>query len=399
MFLHSERGFIMDQISALTVTAIIYAAANLLAMKTHARISMMFLCSIIFLGAFWSGLPRTIFTDTGMVPLAMSFISLLMVQMGSMMDAARLKEEWKTVAVSFLGMCAGAAGILLIASPFISWEYAVAATGPVSGGVVAGLIMNEAADAKGLTAIGVFITMLLTTQGLFGVPLASNCLLHEGRKLKELYAQGERSKQKQDGGASAPKRRLIPPMPKQWQTSFVYLAKAFIVAWLSVRAAALLNNVIHPFVMGLIFGIVFHELGFLEDNIMTQANANGMVLFTIMIPIYINLSKATPEMVFGLLKPLVIVFASAIVGILIASAVMSKIFGYSWALSTALGATCMFGFPGTLIISEEVAKQLADSDEEREFILSRILPKMLIAGFTTVTIASVFLAGFLVKFF
>jgi len=79
--------------------------------------------------------------------------------------------------------------------------------------------------------------------------------------------------------------------------------------------------------------------------------------------------------------------------------VMSKIFGYSWALSTALGATCMFGFPGTLIISEEVAKQLADSDEEREFILSRILPKMLIAGFTTVTIASVFLAGFLVKFF
>ena len=59
----------------------------------------------------------------------------------------------------------------------------------------------------------------------------------------------------------------------------------------------------------------------------------------------------------------------------------------------------MIGFPGTLIISEEIANQLGETEEERDFVLSHILPKMLIAGFTTVTIASVFLAGFLVKFF
>jgi hypothetical protein len=40
---------------------------------------------------------------------------------------------------------------------------------------------------------------------------------------------------------------------------------------------------------------------------------------------------------------------------------------------------------------------LGETPEEREFVLTGILPKMLVSGFTTVTIASVFLAGFLVN--
>ena len=328
----------------------------------------------------------------------MTFITLLMVQMGSMMDAAKLKEEWKTVAVSFLGMCAGAGAILLIASPFISWDFAVAATGPVSGGVVAGLIMTEAAKAKGLTAIGVFVIMLLTVQGFFGIPLASNCLLHEGKKLKARFAAGERATDTKGEGAAV-KKRLIPPMPKRWQNPWLYLCKALIVSWISIKLAGLLNNAVHPFVMALFLSIVAHELGFLETNVLQLGNANGMVMFVIMIPIFVRLKDATPKMVLDLLGPLFIVFAATIVGIMVASVVLSKIFKYSWCLSAALSATCMIGFPGTLIISEEVAAQLGESEEEREFVLSHILPKMLIAGFTTVTIASVFLAGFLVKFF
>ena len=388
----------MEQLTAITVLAGIFAFANLLAQKLKARVSMMFICSSTLLLAFWNGLPRTIFADTKLVPLSGYVIGVLMVQMGSMMDAAKLKEEWKTVCVSFLGMCAGAGAILLIASPFISWDFAVAATGPVSGGVVAGLIMTEAAKAKGLTEIGVFVIMLLTVQGFFGIPLASNCLLHEGKKLKARFAAGERATDTKGEGAAV-KKRLIPPMPKRWQNPWLYLCKALIVSWISIKLAGLLNNAVHPFVMALFLSIVAHELGFLETNVLQLGNANGMVMFVIMIPIFVRLKDATPKMVLDLLGPLFIVFAATIVGIMVASVVLSKIFKYSWCLSAALSATCMIGFPGTLIISEEVAAQLGESEEEREFVLSHILPKMLIAGFTTVTIASVFLAGFLVKFF
>ncbi len=390
----------MDQLSALTVLAIVFGVSNVLGMMTRARISMLFICSAILLLGFWNGLPTTLFEDSGFVPLSMSFIALLMVQMGSMMDARRMREEWKTVAVSFLGMCGAAIGVLIIAAPFITWDYAVAATGPVSGGVVAGLIMNAAADAKGLTEIGVFITILLTVQTLVGVPVASNCLLHEGKKLKERFASGERLSGSA-GSSEAPEKRkkLFPATPEKWQSDYVGMAKAFIVAWLGVKAAALTSNAVHPFVMTLIFGILAQELGFIEVNITANAHASGFIMYGTMVPLFINLSRATPAMVFGLLKPIFFVFTAALIGICLASVVLSKIFKYSWSLSTALGVTCLFGFPGTLIVSEEITNQLAESEEEKEFILGNILPKMLIAGFTTVTIASVFLAGFLVKFF
>ena len=35
----------MDQLSALTVLGLVFAAANIISMKTRARVSMMFICS------------------------------------------------------------------------------------------------------------------------------------------------------------------------------------------------------------------------------------------------------------------------------------------------------------------------------------------------------------------
>ena len=52
-----------------------------------------------------------------------------------------------------------------------------------------------------------------------------------------------------------------------------------------------------------------------------------------------------------------------------------------------------FGFPGTFVVSNEVASAVARNEEEKELILSQILPKMLVAGFVTVSIGSVVLAG------
>jgi hypothetical protein len=40
---------------------------------------------------------------------------------------------------------------------------------------------------------------------------------------------------------------------------------------------------------------------------------------------------------------------------------------------------------------------MGGTEEERKFILDSILPKMLVAGFTTVTVGSVIMAGFMVN--
>ncbi|MDY3868254.1 MAG: hypothetical protein SOZ52_02635 [Pyramidobacter sp.] len=387
----------MDVLSALTILAIVFAVGDFVATKTRAIASMMFISGVIFMVGFWVGLPKTLFLDTKMVPIAMAFISILMVQMGSMMNMKELKSEWKTVVVALLGMTAGAVGIYFLASPLIGKQYAVAATGPVAGGVVAALIMTEAAKAKGLEMIMVFVTLLVVLQNFIGVPVASTCLIREARRLKGVFASGASAEEK--GAAAAERKPLIPALPKHLSTPFILMAKTFIVAWLSVKCAALLNGVIHPFVMGMIFGIVFHEIGFLETKVMDKANAGGLLLFTIMVPIFMSLDKATPAMVGQLFYPIIVAFATAVIGILVASVVLGKIFGYSWCMTVAISVTCLFGFPGTYIVSEEVARMVGETEEEKEFIMGYIMPKMLIAGFTTVTIASVFLAGFLVKFF
>lgn len=100
-------------------------------------------------------------------------------------------------------------------------------------------------------------------------------------------------------------------------------------------------------------------------------------------------------MVRSLVYPLVVAFGVSLIGIVISTFIMSKILRCSWAIATAIAVTCLFGFPGTFIVTDEVTTAIAKTPEEKEYAMSKLLPKMLVGGFTTVTIGSVILAGFL----
>lgn len=58
-----------------------------------------------------------------------------------------------------------------------------------------------------------------------------------------------------------------------------------------------------------------------------------------------------------------------------------------------MASTALFGFPGTFIVSNEVANASADNEEEKEIILQNIMPKMIISGMVSVSIVSVVVAG------
>ena len=75
------------------------------------------------------------------------------------------------------------------------------------------------------------------------------------------------------------------------------------------------------------------------------------------------------------------------------SILVGKIFGYSWQMSVAIGSSCLFGFPGTVIISNEVSESTGTTAEEKATINAQIMPKMLVAGMVTVSITSVLVAG------
>ena len=386
----------LTQLQAILVVLVFFSLGDLIASKTKALMSMRFISSALILAAFWMGMPADLFQKTGLMNLAMTFIPVLMVHMGTMIDGRAMLAQYKTVIIALLTMCAASAAVILIGSPLIGMNYALTATGPISGGNVAMLIMSAAAQEKGLNDILVFVTMLLILQSFVGVPIASFCLRREARRLRAEFAAGA-----QAAAAAAEKterKKLIPPLPKKLRTPFILLCKSFLVAALAVAAAKLTGNKVHPFVMALVFGVLAYELGFLEGRILEVAASSGLSIFIMLLPTYVNLSKATPQMVASLLFPIVVSFAAAVVGLIVSSLIISKIAHTSFDLTLAIGSCCLIGFPGTFIVSDEVARNMSDSEEEHKFIESRIMPQMLVSGFTTVTIASVFLAGFLGNF-
>ena len=385
----------LTQLQAILVVLVFFSLGDLIASKTKAMMSMRFISSALILAAFWLGMPADLFKTTGLMNLAMSFIPVLMVHMGTMIDGRAMLAQYKTVIIALLTMCAASGAVLLIGSPLIGMNYALTATGPISGGNVAMLIMSAAAQEKGLNDILVFVTMLLILQSFVGVPIASFCLRREARRLKVEFANGA---QALAAAEKTERKKLVPPLPKKLRTPFILLCKTFLVAALAVAAAKLTGNKIHPFVMALVFGVVAYELGFLEGRILEVAASSGLSIVIMLLPTYVNLSKATPQMVLSLLFPIVVSFAAAVVGLIVSSLVISKVAHTSFDLTLAIGSCCLIGFPGTFIVSDEVARTYGDTEEEHKFIESRIMPQMLVSGFTTVTIASVFLAGFLVNF-
>ena len=316
-------------------------------------------------------------------------LPVILVHMGTLMKLKDIKQEWKTVIIAFVGLIALSVGLFFIAGPILGREMALTAAGPISGGIVATIIVSEAAKKVGFEHLAVFATLLLVLQNFVGLPIASLCLKSETKRLLVKFRSGE-AEEATAGNATksdpeVPSIRLFPAFPKAMQTPFVLLAKTAIVGWVALLAAQHYNAMVlgaglpylqlHKFVMALIMGIVFYETGFLEHKVLDKANAMGYAMFFCLIFIWVSLPQATPELVRSLVYPLVVCFGVALVGIVISTYFTSKLLGYSWALATAIAVTCLFGFPATFIITDEVTTAGCADPKEKEYCMSHLRPR------------------------
>lgn len=391
----------MESLLSLSFVLIVYSIGDYISQKTKSIVSMMFTASALFLVGFWLGVPETLFEDAQLMGIGSLLIGLLITHMGTLLNFEDLKVQWKTVLIGLSAVVGIGVFLFAAGTPILGKEYAVAAAPPISGGVVAAIIMGEVATAKGFNDIAVFATILVVVQGFFGYPIASYFLNKEAKlilKRKNEFTQ-ENLTTSNSKGQAVTRKKIIPPLPKELQTSFVLLAKLSLTALLSFKLAELTNNIIHPYVMCLLVGIIACEIGFLERDILTQSNSSGLAMVGLMAVIFSSLAKATPDMILSLLFPIVASLTLGTIGIIIFSAIVGKLLGISPSMSIAIGSSALFGFPGTYIISNEVATANAKNEEEKQMILAEILPKMLVAGFITVTIASVILAGVMAKMF
>ncbi len=382
----------MNGLLAILVILFAFAAGDLVSYKTKATFSMLFTTAVIFLLAFWGGLPATIFTDSGMLTIGMLTMSLLLTNMGTLISLKELGKQWRTVLIALSAVIGIGVFVYVIGSPIFGKQMAAAAAPPISGGVVAALIVSDVAKAKALDSLAVFATLLLVTQTFFGTPVASYCLKKEARIVLNNRHNIEPSAE-ETAVTEQPKKKLIPELKKELQTNSLLLAKVALVAFLATKVSELTNGAVNALIVCLVFGVIAREIGFLEKDPMTMANSHGFIMIALLTVIFNNLSAATPEMLMSLIGPIVGCLALGVIGLSIFSAVAGKFLGMDIYMSIAIGSSALFGFPGTFIIPNEVATVIAKNEEEKKIILDAILPKMIISGFVTVSIASVVLAG------
>lgn len=396
----------MDSLQALLLVFVVFTIGDIVATATKSIVPSLFVCSAIFLVGFWMGVPVTLFQDSLLYSMGALFIAILLVHMGSMLNLQQLKEQWKTLVIGVGGILGIVILLLTVGRFIVGFETAIVAAPPISGGVIAGLQMAEAAKNIGRTDLQLMATLLVVLQGFIGYPLASFCLRKEAANILRLKAEGHVFKAKQE--TVELKKRTIFQLPEKYASSNYYLAKTVLVALLATLLSSFLKGIdtgipylntiigIDKNIIALLLGIVFAEIGVLEREPLNKGNSFGLVMACIMAVIYGGLAGATPNDLINIIGPLLICLALGTIGIAILSIIVGKFVKVSPWMAFAIGSAALFGFPGTFIVSKEVANAMGKDESEKEIILSQILPKMLVAGFVTVSIGSVILAGFLV---
>ena len=116
----------MTPISALAILFCIYAVSELIAQKTKAIFSTVLSIAILLLAGFWSGiLPRTLIDDAQITGFGNIIAGLLIVSLGTTIDFAELRRQWKVVVTALCGVCGAVSAIVLIGRPFIGSEMAI----------------------------------------------------------------------------------------------------------------------------------------------------------------------------------------------------------------------------------------------------------------------------------
>ena len=388
----------MTAILAAAVIFVVFAAGDMISAKTKAIVSMLLVASVVFLAGFWTNIfPQTLFADSTLLSMAGLLVTMLLVHLGTTIKLRDFGAQWRTVIISALACIAISAAVYFLGQLIVERGFALVGAPILSGGVVATLQMTDMANDANRPELAVFATLVMCAQGFVGYPVASLCLKSEAKRLKRDIDAGSAKLVPVDAAQATARKKLIPALPDKYNTPNTIIAKVILVALLSTWVSSLFHDAVNKLVWCLIFGVLCKEIGFLDEDALGKAHATGIVMPIITLSIFTNLASATPEMVSSMVKPLLVCVVIGTIAFAVVSILVGKIFGYSWQMSVAIGSSCLFGFPGTVIISNEVSESTGTTAEEKAYISAQIMPKMLVAGMVTVSITSVLVAGVMCK--
>lgn len=397
-------GTHMSQMLALVIVILILFVGDIVAVRTKAWVPSVFISAILFLCGYWTFFPQDIVSIAGVPPVvATMMMYLLITNMGTLLSIRELVNQWKTIVISLSGILGIVALLFGIGIFIFDLQTVLVAIPPLVGGMVSSIIMSEGAADAGLTSLSVFAIVIYVMQGFAGYPLTSIVLKKEGKKLLGQYRNGQLTVKKDESASTAEgmtELKLFKKLPEKYNTEYFKFFRLAVVAFLAYLVSTGLAPIIsiNAFVLCLLFGVIGKSIGFLEKQTLQKANGFGFAIMALMLFVFDGLKNATPSMMMEILYPLVVCIFLAVIGMYIFSFIAGKLLKVSKEMAFAVSLTALYGFPADYIITNEVVNSLTKNENEKEALLSHMLPPMLVGGFISVTIVSVILAGIFVQF-
>lgn len=388
---------------AFVICAVVYIIGEYVAKITKAWIPSVFVTAVVLLIGYWTVIPKEVVSDSMLIPFESTIgIYLLITHMGTVISLKQLIQQWRTIVVCLSGLAGMMVLGYFVAPLIIDKTLVIAGLPPLTGGIVAATMMQDAAKAAGLEVAAVFAIAMYCVQGFAGYPITAVCLQKEGRRLLKDFRSGKVVLTEQDRREMASvgmtviaddsdRKTLIPRIPDKWNSPILMLGKLGLIGWFATQ----LGNItgISGAIWALVLGVFFTTIGFLETNLLNRANSYQIIMFALMMYVFDGLKDCTPAMLKSIIVPMVVLIVIGVLGMAIFSFVIAKILKMSFPLAFANGLTALYGFPCDAIITESTCNALGETEEERQYLMSKMFPSMIVGGFITVTITSVFIAG------
>ena len=392
---------------AFVICAVAYIIGEYVAKITKAWIPSVFVTAVVLLLGYWTIIPKEVVSDSMLIPFGSKIgIYLLITHMGTVISLKQLIQQWRTIVVCLSGLL----GMMLlgyfVAPLIIDKTLVIAGLPPLTGGIVAATMMQGAAKTAGLEVAAIFAIAMYCVQGFAGYPITAVCLQTEGRRLLKDLRSGKVVLTEQDRKEMAnvgmtvvaddsDRKTLLPKIPAEWNTPVVMLGKLGLVGWFATQ----LGNItgISGAIWALVLGVFFTTIGFLETNLLNRANSYQIIMFALMMYVFDGLKDCTPAMLKSIIIPMIVLIVIGVAGMAVFSFIISKVLKMSFPLAFANGLTALYGFPCDAIITESTCNALGKTEEEKQYLMSKMFPSMIVGGFVTVTITSVFIAGWFAK--
>lgn len=381
------------------------ALGDFLTKKTKALIPSIFVFALLLGVTSWTGLiPPNIAELTGVFgPMGALMMILIVLNMGTTLDIKDITSNWKVAIIGLVALGGVAIACLTIGASIWGWDKAVVATPVVGGGIVAALEMQGAALKLGNEELASLAVLVLTLQSFPAFIIIPPLLKSAWKKDVKNVSKEEFNNwvNKEENNDSEQRKTIIPESYLTPATILFLLSIIGSLAWLSSKLTETFMGsfAISASIFALLYAILATSFGFLPKNATAKAGASGVIFIFVIISAFSSIATSDFNSIVQLLLPLVGMIFVGIIGILISTVLVGKFFfKYDWKVSFVLGLNCLLGFPLNYSILMETLDAFTTDEDEKKYIYNKYMPMMLVAGFVTITIGSVVLAGIMKGF-